>query len=714
MNLSEVLNVALPELPARKAKLYPRIHPGVIMREHIEAGEPKMLAIISGGSLLFRFDPAQWELAKLFDGERSYEEIAELFTQNTGAAMGADQVREFAETLDDVGFWYKTPLEKNITATQKLADGRQRRVKKKKIDLSLMTFSSWDPDRYLTRLHNAIGFVYSKWFTYATLGLFGVMVLIFMGGWHEIWADTARYYSFNGKGALDIAEFWLLFCGLGWFHETAHGLTCKHFGGEAHQMGFMLVYLSPAFFVDVTEVYVYGTKWQRAATVIAGIWIELIFCSFASIVWWGTPPGSPVHDFAYKIMMITGVAVVVMNLNPLMKLDGYYLFSELVEIQMIKETSTDFVSSWVKRNILGLPVEVPYFSRRRRWILVIYAILSGIYSYVVLFAIVRFSYNVLSRFTPQWAFIPALGLAFLILRVRLRSSVRLMKDLYVDKKDAVRAWWTLPRKLLVGAAALIALFAPIWRQTVEARFYLEALQRSELRASIPGEISSVFTDEGKQVDAGAPIVQLRSVTLQGEQTLAQAELRSAEARARSAQLNYADFGSAQAQLESQSQHNRSVSDQGAALTVSSPISGVVVSPGLRNRVGTFALEGTVLAEVDDVRTMKAQIFVPDFLVRKIRPGAEASLKLEATFQPIRGYVSSMGSTYTAIAPGLVHEEKYQGIGAPNFYIATVLLNNLSGVLRPGMSGDAKILVARRSLSGMLSQTVREFVQRKVW
>ena len=146
-------------------------------------------------------------------------------------------------------------------------------------------------------------------------------------------------------------------------------------------MGFMLIYLSPAFFVDVSEVYVYGGKWPRVAAIIAGIWVELMFCSVASVVWWGTPPGSIVHDFAYKVMLITGVAVVLMNLNPLIKLDGYYLFGELVGVPAMKESSTEFLSSWVKRNLFQLPVEVPYLRPMRRWLFVSYAVISGLYSY---------------------------------------------------------------------------------------------------------------------------------------------------------------------------------------------------------------------------------------------------------------------------------------------------------------------------------------------
>ena len=112
---------------------------------------------------------------------------------------------------------------------EKLADQRQRRKNKKKIDLSFMTFSAWDPDDYLTHLHEALCFIYTTWFAFLTFGMFAIMVLIFVSGWSEIWRDTMQYYTFTNKGAADLAEFWLLFCGLGFFHESAHGLDLQAF-----------------------------------------------------------------------------------------------------------------------------------------------------------------------------------------------------------------------------------------------------------------------------------------------------------------------------------------------------------------------------------------------------------------------------------------------------------------------------------------------------
>lgn len=715
MNLTEVLNVALPELPARRiGKSFRRLHPKLIAREQIEGGIPTIVTMVSGGGYIMRFSPEQWMLAQLFNGERSYGEIAELFQEQTGVPLAEEEVRDFADSLDEGGIWYKTALELTTTASQKLADERQRRVRKK-IDLAIMTFSTWDPDLYLTRLHARLSFIYTKWFTFLTLAVFAVMALIFVSGWSEIWRDTVRYYTFTDKSAADLAEFWLLFCGLGYFHECAHGLTCKHFGGAVHSMGFMLVYLSPAFFCDVGEVYVYGGKWPRVAAIVAGIWVELMFCSVASIVWWGTPAGTPVHDFAYKIMLITGVAVVLMNLNPLIKLDGYYLFGELIGIPTIKENSTEYLSSWVKRHVFRLPVDVPYLRRRRRWLYVVYALLSGLYSYTILFAVVRFVYNIFSHSNPQWGFLPALVLAVMILRARLRSSVRFMKDFYLDKKQSLRTLWNTPYKTAaVSLAVGLVLFAPVWRETVSGRFILEPEKRAVIRAAVPGQITEVLVDEGTPVAVGTPLLLLRNVRLETEADDASSSLRTAEAKAREAQMNYVNLGGARAERQSQFGRFLSVSERVAALHVASPISGVVATPRLRDRVGSFVQEGDVLADVDDARTLKARIFIPEFQVQRLRPGAPASLKLESLFQPVRGQVGSISPASSELAPGLAQLEKYKGIAPPSYYVATVAVSNASGMLRSGMSGDAKIQVRRRSIAEFAWRTTREVLQRKIW
>ena len=179
-----------------------------------------------------------------------------------------------------------------------------------------MQFSAWDPDRYFTRIYPHLRWIYTSWFTTFTLVLFAFMLILFAANWSQIARDTLQFYTFTEKSAGDLAQFWILFLILGFLHESSHGLTCKHYGAEVHAMGFHLIFLTPAFFVDVSEAWVYASRWQRFITILAGVWSEMIVCSIATFIWWGTPAGSNAHDVAYKVMLLTGVAVVVVNMNP--------------------------------------------------------------------------------------------------------------------------------------------------------------------------------------------------------------------------------------------------------------------------------------------------------------------------------------------------------------------------------------------------------------
>src|SRR5260370_26212318 len=169
------------------------------------------------------------------------------------------------------------------------------------------------------------------------------MAFILFKQWSQFGPAPLEYSPFPDKSAADLAEFWILFFIMAFFHESAHAITCKHYGGGVHATGFHLIYLTPAFFVDVTEVLVYANRFQRVVTALAGIWTELIICSLATLVWWGTPPGGSIHGLAYKVVLIAGIAVVLMNLNPLIKLHGHYVLSATLVFDAIKHRSTALV-----------------------------------------------------------------------------------------------------------------------------------------------------------------------------------------------------------------------------------------------------------------------------------------------------------------------------------------------------------------------------------
>src|SRR6202040_3499059 len=143
--------------------------------------------------------------------------------------------------------------------------------------------------------------------------LFITTLYLVAGDWNHVQTDTQAFYSFKGKTAYDIWIFWFLLMAIGAIHEFGHGLTCKHFGGEVHQMGFMLIYFTPAFFTDTTDILLFQTGAPRLWVIFAGIWIELVICGLAALVWHFTAPGSLTNDFFYKMMLLSGIQGAVLN-----------------------------------------------------------------------------------------------------------------------------------------------------------------------------------------------------------------------------------------------------------------------------------------------------------------------------------------------------------------------------------------------------------------
>ena len=717
MNITEALNAALPDIPAQTmVHRYPRMDPGFTFREHLEEGERIFRVYVPSAGAMYKFPPQNWALVQLFDGKRSYEDIAVLYSRLNGIHYNADAIREFADELEAIDFWYKTPQEKNILLMQKSGEERQKQLKAKtQNDLSLYAFPAANPDKFLTWLVRYTNFIYTPWFTVLTLAAFAFTAYISISRWSEIGSDTLEFYNFSHKSWGDFILFYVLATFALAFHEIGHGHACKHYGARVPAMGFALIYLAPAFYTDTTEGEVQGTRYQRLVISVAGVWAELLIYAVATPIWWNTPPDTLVHNAAYDAMLITGITAALINWNPLIKLDGYHIVCETLGIVDLKEASTAFVSAWVKRHIWGLPVEVPYVPKRRRLGFAVYALLSGLYSYTILYIVARWVGNIFRNyFNSDWSFIPELATAGLIFRSRIRMLVNFMKFVYLDKKDRIRAWFSPRRSLAVAAALAMVLFLPLRHDFVSGRFVLEPSSRAVVRAVVPGLVTRVYVDEGQSVSAGAPLVQLSNLALQSSLAHTQADFSAAASRARSVALHYGNLGPASNEVQRLAQKTRQLSAEAANLELNSPISGVVLTPRVSDRLGSAVAEGTDLIEVVDTSSLRARIYVSEYDLYKLQVGSAAAIQVDGTAGVHEARTQSISPISSEIDPGLAGQSKYQGMRPPNFYLAEILVSNDAGFLKPGMSGNARIYGRRRSLGAFLWQDLANFVGRKAW
>jgi putative peptide zinc metalloprotease protein len=714
MNLSEALDAALPEIPrARLTRVRPPcLDPELIIREDIVDGAAIVGAYQRSQGNFFRFPPLQWQLATLFDGERSYEEIATLFAEQTGVLVAAEDVRTFAQNMDEAEFWYRTPQEKNIALNEKLAAQRARRVKQKsKVNFAHIGFNGWDPDRYFTWLDGWAGdAIYSRWSVLAAVLLFGFETLVFVAQWHVIGPDIPLFYNFAKKSFVDLAVFWLLFLCIGFFHETAHGLTCKHFGGEVHKMGLMLIYLTPAFFVDITEIWISATKLQRLATIIAGIWVEMIFCGIAMIVWTNTQPGQMLHDFSYEVILITGLAVIIVNLNPLIKLDGYYFLTESIGIPDLKERSTAFLSGWFQSRVLGLPVDIPVVARKQVPFFAIYAFVSAAYGYLLLFFVIR--YNVASNWLAEFALIPAGALAFTVFRSRLNSLGDVGSRLW--KKNKGNNFFLRPVPLLGMFTMLVLFFAPILRDQENALFVVEPSHSDTLHAATPGRVEAVFVHEGELVRAGQPLLQLRSAAVDSMRSAAAAQADAARFKTFDAELHQQSTGAGSVGRDAAAGSAKLADTAQALLVLRAPVDSIVLSDDPQALLHQNVSAGQALVTLADSGPRTVRLFVPVVSLERVAHNAEVALSPPGDFSVVHLTLPALQGDAVTLPAGLVAAQNYKGITLPTYYYARLPLAGAAAELPIGMSGEAKVFGGRRSLFQRSVTTVVNLIRAHVW
>lgn len=339
---------------------------------------------------------------------------------------------------------------------------------------------------------------------------------------------------------------------------------------------------------------------------------------------------------------------------------------------------------------------------------------SSFYSYGLLFFVVTFLFNVIHRYNPDWAFVPAALLALLIFKSRILTLWRFMRLLYLDKKDRIEAWFTLRHTAAFACLSLIVLFAPVWRETVQGRMVLEPVQRAVVRVEVPGTVMQTNVEEGQIVSAGAPLLRLRNLDMESEAARVAADLRLASARTFQAQMRHADFVTAERHREELTADDRALHEKMTQLTVLSPVAGTVVTPNVHDLLGSYLVPGSEVMEIANTSQLQALVYISATDVGKVRLGAPAALHLDARAGSILGNVNFLSPASSEAAKGLFDEQEYKGLQASLYYVAKILVPNSGDALKDGFTGTAKIFVRRRSIAASIWQEVNDFLRRKLW
>src|SRR5580692_6915437 len=473
----------------------PKLRDDLRISEQTVAGETSYVIKNQETNSYNRYGSTEYELLQLCDGTRTYTEIAEEMTaRHPESPLDETEALEFIDSIEPA-MWERSIGEKNLAVLERIRDERRGRVDQSSV--LYISFKAWDPNKTLEKLDPYLSWMFTKGFVYFSLVIFAVSCYLLAGDWTRVQQDTGALYNFSDKSAYDIWVFWILLLVLGGIHEFGHGLTCKHFGGDVHQMGFLLIYFTPAFYTDTTDILLFKRGSQRQWVIFAGIWIELVLCGLSGVLWYFTRVGSTLNDIAYKMMLLSGIQGALLNLNPLIKADGYYALSQFLNIDNLREESFAFLRAWAEKYLLRRDIDLPPASKRQRRVFFLFGLSAIIYSNSLLILVIVFFKNILvSKLGVEWGYLATLVVIYFFARKGIQQALPTVRAWLRQKREDYMAW-KMTRTQQAGALglALLLLIPPV-SSSVSTGLVLEPGASARVRAEVPGQVQTVFVKPG--------------------------------------------------------------------------------------------------------------------------------------------------------------------------------------------------------------------------
>ncbi len=685
----------------------------------------------------YRFRPEEYALLEMLDGEASLEDLKDDFELKfPPRRITVDEVSRFVSTLHRSGL----VIGDRPGQGPQLNERRKQKVwmewKTWMRSIMCLRFRGIDPDWILNKITPWIGWIYSP----PALIVFLVYIL------SALMLVLANFETFRSK----LPEFQQFFAAGNWFylaaalgitkviHEFGHGMSCKYYGGECHEMGFMLLVFTPCLYCDVSDSWMLPSKWKRMMIGAGGMYIELIMAATATYLWWNSHEGI-FNQMCLNVMFVSSVSTLLFNANPLMRFDGYYILSDLLEIPNLRTKATTSLGRIAKKWCLGMKLqEDPFLPKRHQWLFAIYAVASTLYMWILMTSIFLFVWNAMKPYRMEAL---GRGLAlFGIYGLIYRPISGIYKFLKVPgRRDEVKSL-----NMSITAAVVVLILGGIGLIPLSQRVWCAAELRPRgeetVYVTVDGRLEELLVKAADRVEKGQELARFSNIDL--ELQIADLEGQEAGYRARLASLERERFADAAAGMEigTVEESLKSVQEQLAKkrqyqreLVLKAPRAGLVLPPETvderpdpggrlsawsgsaisKKNLGATYAEGTVLCMVGDPQHFEAVMIVDQTEVEFVERGQQVDLKLNAfPFETFTGTVDEIAETHIEVgserlsvkAGGSIPtttDEMGREVPISTSYEVLMHLDDPGNLLTPGMRGNARIVVGRRTVGQWL-------------
>lgn len=443
------------------------------------------------------------------------------------------------------------------------------------------------PDALLARLAGPLGFLYGRafaWLTGVAL-LFGLFLALRQ--WEDFLGSLLDMFTLQGlllmAVALSVSKI---------LHELGHALTAHRHGCHVASMGVAFLVLWPILYTDTTDAWRLTDRRKRLAIAAAGMQAELMLAAWATLAWSFLPDG-PLRGACFVLASTTWIMTLLVNLNPLMKFDGYFLASDLLGEINLQERAFAMARWQMREALFGFgdapPERLP---AGRRTILTAFAFAVWIYRFFLFLGIALMVYHL--AFKLLGIFLMAVELVWFIGRPVFNETAN-----WWSRRASLKPTRQLIRTVLLVGGGIALLVVP-WQSSLSVPAVLKPEQQITLFSPRAAMIVEVAATPDRLAEPGDVLVRLQAPDLDLSLKTSELEVKTLEWQAgvfgvdpdwlERRELSAHKLETERARLDGLRQDH-------ARLSVSSPFAGYVTDMDRSLRAGVWVGDATPLMRI---------------------------------------------------------------------------------------------------------------------
>ena len=490
------------------------------------------------------------------------------------------------------------------------------------------------PDPLLTWLLPVASLIYSRVTLVAILLAAMAGTFLVARRWDEFLTTFLYFFTFEG-----LFFYALAIVGTQVLHELGHALTAKRYGLRVATMGIAFIFLFPVFYTDTSDAWRLRSRSARIAVGAAGMIVELALATVATLMWSFLSDG-PLKSAMFLLATVSWLTTLAVNMNPFIRFDGYYILSDILDIENLHGRSFEFGRWWLRRVLFGLRQPPPEeLSSAMRWFLIAFAFTTWVYRFFLFLAIAVVVYYLVFKL---------LGIALMVFEVGVLVVLPIVRE--------VKLWWGLREHMrfnlniavtAVAFAGLGALIVIPWQTRVEAPAVLKSARQSELYAPRAARLDELSIKNGDVVENGVPLVVLSVPELRYQVKLAEIDIETLRwqlSRLSAAKGVRDRTLILQRELDAAMTKLRGLEADQDRLTITAPFDGMIVDLNTRLKEGNWINVDNPIATVIAMDAFVIEAYVQEDDLDRIAVASEAQFFAESSERKIDvAYVSEIDS-----------------------------------------------------------------------